>query len=277
MLYKELKSAVIEKSKFLGLPIEKVSISPINIELVGPQVIFEDFEDKELFLRVNNIDFPKEEIELNLEKVLCYFMLLNKGVCERKYFSLGPYPSIDYSMIEMYNAYVCYFGSKVHIEKFGMDRFKKYQNAYLKENIKIIDNKIRENDDVWMRRAFIFYEYKEQVKCDLIKNNEQVLPKVIKEITKPFKDCFEEINNSNLEWIEKSKLLYLMMKSNIGYLDVNESYLTNKLILNESPRLSPISRDFLIKGIFNDKNYDFALRIENLMKEQYKKIVKNKK
>lgn len=275
MLEDKLRSLLIQKARMLNLAFDDVEIVPLNPEqdeLISFNAeMFVDIQDGVIRLEVADVgSVPEDDLELMVEHEICHCKDYEEAIYGVEVFAPGT-TLIQAVAQEMYQAYTEYFASKRQIREFGMERFVKYQMRGMKEFLERTDAHIRQDPEPEHRYLFVASYYKEQIKCDLMEDDASQIPDVIKDITAPFEESFEIIHRSGLDWINKSKLLYLMVVVGNTNIDPTQSYLDGQLTPSNGLK-SGISQFMLGKGIFDHQTYIVGLEIEKLMLNKYAEI-----
>lgn len=277
MLEDKLCTLVRDKAALVQLSYQDVKVLPLDPDEGGYAVLDEqmemDLRDGIITLRVADMAGVSSS---RTERLIEYLLCTCKEEAEGSFWDgvLAPGPrSIQLITLEMFNTYMAYHTSRRYIDTFGEDMFIQYQMEGLPEFV----TRQRERfgqlisaGDVVNGILAVVAHYKEQIKCDKMPSGiETTMPPVISALTAPFAPCFDTIHTSGMQWLEKSKLLYVMANVQLSLVNVPLSYHVGKLIGNEEETRQPILDLFKQTGFLDATGHALGQAIERRMRDAY--------
>ncbi len=275
-LENRLKSLLKQKAIALNLPHKGIEIIPLNplkdnLISIGAEMYI-DMKDGIIILETGNMPSVSDnELELMVEHEICHCKDDQEVVYGSEVFV--PVHSAQILAMEMYQSYIEYFACQRQIREFGMERFIRFQMRGLEDFIIRVERYFGKATDYKDKTGLIAAFYKEQIKCNLMEGEPLVIPSVVMDLVAPFPESFEKIHNSGLKWIDKSKLLYLMLTIHFGNIDIVRSYINSRLILQRDLK-DGTSKKFLDKGVIGNEIYFVGKEIEQSMLRKYLEILK---
>ena len=271
---KEIIRIAEEKADIVGLKHKGVIVRERYVDgyhVIGDnlEVRFED--DRLIFDILSPKDMNPEATSRALEHLVCHARCLHDETYDMTTFKLEG-EHLGRISDNMFYAYSEYFISQMHIDRFGIEAFKRYINHNLEWLLEQKDQEIASNRDNPKEVAVLISAlYREQINCDLA-GFENKTPKGLKKIVHPFVGCFEMINQSDMEWYEKSKLLFVMALTHLQKVDIVNNYLNG--IFRIRDEVESATRMLYEDSHIDNKTAYYADLIEEYLIREYDNIAK---
>jgi hypothetical protein len=287
MTEETLEQVIARKARIAGLEYDIIEVSDrreLNpgIVTVGEKTNI-NVNNGTLKFETDDINMPADAFEALIDYLISQEKTVQEGLTERKVFCASR--DLAAIGIEMSNAHYAYWTAKEHIKTFGQESFDTYQIHGLEEFVNISDSRMKLGNNVFfgsMEEGFHGFDemsiiaslYKEEIKCRFMKTDPQLIPRGVANIVEPFGEAFEMINNTELEGVERSKLIHFMAVYVYALIDARKSYESGKLIktATQLTELLPLYKKILEKLGSKQDTYDAAIAIGQFMETRYTEI-----
>ena len=271
----KIKSLVEGKAKELGVSFNNVKVAPIQLNrgahtLVNGTLLVK-MDNSNISLEVGDLTrYSDKQLEVMAEHEACHCKDIQDGFYSSNIFTTRN-PFIEMATLEMHMCYTDYLASKRQIVVFGQDHFETCQVAGLADYVRQNESIISRAPDQDSKAIAVYAYCKEQVKCGLMRADPKILPRVIKDIVAPYKECFDRVHTSGFTWADKTKVLFNMLAVTLRGVGLPESHSQSRLVLRQ-PLQNNTSIRSQEQGVLNPFSFSLAMGLEDIMLNTYRSL-----
>jgi hypothetical protein len=262
-----------DKAKAIGLKYKGIELRPVHEKEAGFNVaggkMYVDLVDENIVLEVDDVsDCTDKQLEAMIEHEICHC----KDTEEEMYGNEVFCPPLEIAQglcLEIYHAYTDFLACKRQLNVFPYENFVLYQMFGIDEFVRDVDAKIRSTRISGVATVLIYAYFKEQLKCDMLKEDPKIIPEIVSKFTAPFAEAFEMINSSGLDWMAKTRLSCILTLTAYTNIDMPHSYIYNRMILDG--KKESLSLRFAENEWIDGKTFMVASRVEDLLLSTYSK------